>query len=286
MEPIHLVGISGSLRVASYNTALLRAAFAELPEGTTAEIVPLHGIPLYNQDDERERGMPETVAELRRVVGSADGMVFATPEYNWSVTGAMKNAIDWLSRGPGSPLDFKPAAIIGAGGGSGTARSQRHLRDILSHNSLCIVADPQVMVSGTADRFDGTTLVDEGVKVDLREMIGRLCELVDRARSAERLPVKGSILVVGPTAGRVDDAVRSVAEMGYRTLTAHAAVDAIRILSNRSIAGVAIDATLDLENRGALVDRAGDDVVMATVETPAHAGTEIEEALRYANSPG
>ena len=125
MVNTHLIGISGSLRSGSYNTALRRAAFENLPAGVTAEIVSLAGIPLYNADDVKDHGKPEAVEALRSVVRSADGIVFATPEYNWSVTGAMKNTVDWLSLGPESPLDFKPAAIIGAGGGSGTARSRQ-----------------------------------------------------------------------------------------------------------------------------------------------------------------
>ena len=141
MTQAHLVGISGSLRSASYNTALLRSAFENLPDGVTASIASLKGIPLFDQDDVTEHGKPQLVEDLRSAVAAADGIVFATPEYNWSVTGAMKNAIDWLSGGPDSPLDFKPAAIAGVGGGSGTARSQVHLRDILGHNSLCILAD-------------------------------------------------------------------------------------------------------------------------------------------------
>jgi len=281
---MHFVGISGSLRAASYNTALLRAAFDDLPEGVTAEIVSLDGIPFYNQDVERTTGMSESVEALRSVVGGADGIVFATPEYNWSVTGALKNAVDWLSRGPDSPLDFKPAAIIGAGGGSGTARSQRHLRDILSHNSLCIVADPQVMVAGTAERFEGATLVDEGVKAELREMIGRLCDVVERSHSSERLTVKGSILVVGGLAERVDDAVRSITEMGYRTLIAHTAVDAVRIMGNRAVAGVVLDEELDTTTRRTIDDAAGEAVVV-TVEAPSAAGAQVDEALRYASDP-
>jgi len=284
MNSVHLVGISGSLRAASYNTALLRAAFADLPEGVTAEIVSLDGIPFYNQDEERESGIPASVSTLRGIVGAGDGIVFATPEYNWSVTGALKNAVDWLSRGPDSPLDFKPAAIIGAGGGSGTARSQRHLRDILSHNSLCIVADPQVMVSGTSERFDGTDLVDEGVKEELRVMIDRLCDVVERSWSSERLTVKGSILVVGALADRVDDAVRSIAEMGYRTLTAHAAADAVRIVGNRTIACVVIDAGIDRWARG-VIAAAFNDGVVVVVDDPAQAGSEVDEALRYAIDP-
>jgi chromate reductase len=116
MTHVHLIGIAGSLRSGSYNTALLRAAFDDLPEGVTAEIVSLGRIPLYHQDDEQEHGAPAPVVEIRSAVAAADGIVFATPEYNWSVTGAMKNAVDCLSRGPNSTLDFKPAAIIGGGG--------------------------------------------------------------------------------------------------------------------------------------------------------------------------
>ena len=206
MANTHLIGISGSLRTGSYNTALLRAAFEGLPEGVTAEVVSLADIPFYNADYVREHGKPDTVQSLRSVARSADGIVFATPEYNWSVTGTMNNTIDWLSLGPESPLDFKPAAIIGAGGGSGTARSQRHLRDILSHNSLCIVSDPQVMVSSASQRFAGDELADDGVRSELATMIDRLLEVIERAHSTERLDLRGSILVVGSEASRADRA--------------------------------------------------------------------------------
>jgi len=284
MESVHLIGISGSLRNASYNTALLRSAFDELPDGVTAEIVSLEGIPLYNQDDERDHGFPPAVEAVRAAIDAADGIVFATPEYNWSITGALKNAIDWLSRGPDSPLNFKPAAIIGVGGGSGTERSQRHLRDVLSHNSLCIVADPQVMVAGATGRFDGTTLIDQEVIAELREMIGRLCEVVERSESSERLVVKGSILIVGGSAGWVDDAGRSVTEMGYRTLAAFAPVDAVRIIGNRNIAGVVLDGVLGRADRRSIAEAVGDTPVVIVGDASV-AGSDIEEALRYGVGP-
>ena len=285
MANTHLIGISGSLRSGSYNTALLRAAFEDLPEGVTAEVVSLADIPFYNADYVREHGKPDAVQSLRSVARSADGIVFATPEYNWSVTGTMKNAIDWLSLGPESPLDFKPAAIIGAGGGSGTARSQRHLRDILSHNSLCIVTDPQVMVSSASQRFEGDELADEGVLSELAMMIDRLLEVIERAHSTERLDLRGSILVVGSEASRADRAAHSIVEHGHRTLTALAAVDAERILGRRTVAGVVLDTQLGRDAQRTVTAAAGA-VPVVEVEDPAMAGRRIDDALRFEMGSG
>ncbi len=277
----HLIGISGSLRAGSLNTALLRAAFEDLPDGVTAEVVSITDIPLYNADDVTDGTMPAPVVALRSVVDRADGIVFATPEYNWSVTGAMKNAVDWLSLGPGSPLDFKPAAIIGAGGGSGTARSQKHLRDVLSHNSLCIVADPQVMVARAFQRFDGTGLNDDGVRAELKAMLGRLVEVIDRSRSVGRVEARGSVLVVGSEEPRLDIAVRGVVEHGYRTLAAFAPVDAERILGRRSVAAVAVDVHLR-DAAVATVRAAVGDIPIVEFDDPSSAGRMIDDALRLA----
>ncbi len=285
MTHVHLVGISGSLRAGSHNTALLRAAFEALPDGVTAEIVPLNSIPLYNQDDEQEHGTPPSVAEIRSTVAVADGIVFATPEYNWSVTGAMKNAVDWLSRGPNSPLDFKPAAIVGVGGGSGTARSQEHLRDILSHNSLCILAEPQIMVSGFAQQFDGLDLVDDSVRGELATMVDGLLQLVERSRSTERIEVRGSVLVVGTVDRHADAAMRNLVEMGHRTLGASSCVDAERILANRSVAAIVLDPGLEADDRVRIAAAAGDlPVIMAT--DPATVGRAVDDRLRYRAGPG
>ena len=285
MANTHLIGISGSLRSGSYNTALLRAAFEDLPNGVTAELASLADIPIYNADHVNELGLPEAVESLRSVARSADGIVFATPEYNWSVTGAMKNVVDWLSLGPDSPLDFKPAAIIGAGGGSGTARSQRHLRDILSHNSLCIVSDPQVMVSAASQRFEGNELNDDGVRFELVTMIDRLLEVVERAHSTDRIDLRGSILVVGSEASRADRAAHSIVEHGHRTLTALAPVDAERILGRRTVAGVVLDAHLGSDAQQ-LVKAATGAIPVVEVDDPAAAGHKIDDALRFEMGSG
>jgi len=280
MTQAHLVGISGSLRAASYNTALLRAAFEMLPEGVTASIVPLNGIPLHNQDDVQELGTPASVDEIRSKVAAADGIVFATPEYNWSVTGAMKNAVDWLSGGPNSPLDFKPAAIIGIGGGSGTARSQQHLRDILGHNDLCILADPQVMVSGLGKRFDGLELADDGVRSELEAMVTGLVQLIERSRSRDRVDVQGSVLVVGAVDQHSDTAARSLVEMGYRTLRASSTIDAERILTKRAVAAIVLDPEIDATDRP-LIESASGNLPVITATDPAAVGRVVDDTLRY-----
>jgi len=284
MTHVHIVGISGSLRAASYNTALLRAAFKNLPDGVTASVASLKGIPLFDQDDVSERGKPAAVDKLRSAVAAADGIVFATPEYNWSVTGAMKNAIDWLSGGPDSPLDFKPAAIIGIGGGSGTARSQEHLRDILGHNSACILADPQVMVSGLGRRFDGLELADADVARELDKMVEGLLGLVERSRSRERIDVQGSVLIVGAVEEHAATAVRSLVEMGYRTLQASSAIDAERILTKRAVAAIVLDPAIEAIDRSRVGTAAGGlPVVVAT--DPATAGGMVDDTLRYGTAP-
>jgi len=130
MVGVHVLGISGSLRKASYNTALLRPASELLPRGMTLEVFDLSSIPLYN-DDVRALGFPKPVQEFRSRIAAADALLIATPEYNFSIPGVLKNAIDWASRPPDPPLDGKPLAIMGASTGNfGTVRAQMHLRQV------------------------------------------------------------------------------------------------------------------------------------------------------------
>jgi chromate reductase len=178
-----VLGVSGSLRKDSYNTKLLRAADDVAPDGMTVEIADISDIPMYNADTETAAGFPEPVERFRAQLEEADGVLFATPEYNYSVTGAMKNAIDWASRRP-SPLDFKPAAILGAGGGSGTARAQKHLRDILKHNSLRVVSEPEVLVARARRFFTDGQLTDTTVREEIRALLEALLESLEHAEAA------------------------------------------------------------------------------------------------------
>ncbi len=172
---LKVLGIAGSLRKGSYNRALLRAAVELAPEGMTIEIAEIDGIPPFNEDLEKQ-GMPPAVAELRRRAAEAGALLIATPEYNHSVPGVLKNAIDWLSRGSDQPLDGKPAAIMGASTGMiGTARAQVHLRDLAVTVNMAVLAQPEVLVARAGERFDGRPeLTDEPTRRRVRALLEAL----------------------------------------------------------------------------------------------------------------
>ena len=178
---LHVLAISGSLRRGSYNTALLRAAADMAPQSMKIDIYSIGDLPLYDADLEAA-GNPDPVTRFREAVAEADALLLATPEYNWSTTAALKNAIDWASRGGvEAPLNHKPAAILGAGGRFGTLRAQLHLREILSHNQVRLVEHPQVHVSMAADKFDSDGRLEHERTID---QLGRLLvALEDLARA-------------------------------------------------------------------------------------------------------
>ena len=153
-QSIRILGIAGSLRKASYNRAALRAAARLVPEGAMLEAFELDGIPGFNEDD--ERSPPEQVIALKRAVRAADAILFVTPEYNYSVPGVLKNAIDWASRPYGdSAWAGKPVAVMGASVGRfGTARAQYHLRQTFVFLDMLPVNQPEVMIGDAAARFD------------------------------------------------------------------------------------------------------------------------------------
>jgi chromate reductase len=177
---IRILGISGSLRRESYNRVLLRAATQIAPEGATIEIFEIDGIPPFSEGD--EQNPPEKVVELKRRLRESDAVLFVTPEYNYSIPGALKNAIDWASRPYGdSAWSGKPAAIIGASTGAiGTARSQYNLWQVMVFLNMFPLNQPEVMVGAANECFDIVgNLTDE----QTREYVYRLVQsLVDWTR--------------------------------------------------------------------------------------------------------
>lgn len=166
--PVKILGIAGSLRAKSSNRALLEAAARDLaPEGMTIELADLSGIPLYN-DDVREAGLPDAVTTLCTLIAQADGVLIATPEYNYSIPGVLKNAIDWVSRFPDQPFDGKPVAIFGGSPGRiGTARAQYHLRQVFVFLDAVVMNKPEVMVGGVYGIFDDAGGIKDEATADI-----------------------------------------------------------------------------------------------------------------------
>ena len=179
-NPIKVLGISGSLRKDSYNTALLRAAAELMPPGMTLDIFNLSHLPMFNQDFENP--FPEAVVGLRTKLAQADALLISTPEYNASVSGTLKNALDWMSRSPHPPLQGKPVAIMGVSTGNfGTVRAQLHLRQILTHAGALTLGKPEVLVRGAKHVFDAQGhLVDPTTCGFLRDLLIALVEWTQR----------------------------------------------------------------------------------------------------------
>ncbi len=176
--PLRILGVSGSLRRGSLNSSLLRACQALAPDGMEIEIYDgLARLPPYDEEVEAA-GFPPVVGELRRRVRAADALLIATPEYNHSVPGVLKNAIDWASRPPDVPLARRSAAILGASTGMlGTVRAQYHLRDILMSLDATVVNKPEVFVGAAQGKFgpDGG-LTDESTARILCVLLDALLE--------------------------------------------------------------------------------------------------------------
>lgn len=149
-----ILGLPGSLRQGSFNTGLLRAARELVPPGVEVEIADIAEVPLYNEDLNREGG-PEAVRRLKERVHAADALLFATPEYNYSMTGVQKNLIDWLSRPVAtSPLRHKPIALMGAGARFGTVRAQLALRQVFVFTESYVMLKPELMIPRADQFFD------------------------------------------------------------------------------------------------------------------------------------
>jgi chromate reductase, NAD(P)H dehydrogenase (quinone) len=183
-----LIGISGSLRKGSFNTALLRAAITLMPGGSTLELATLHGIPLYDGDLETREGIPEAVQALKQRIKACDGVLLATPEYNNSIPGVLKNAIDWLSRPADEIADLfggRAIAVIGASpGGFGTILAQNAWLPVLRTLGTKPWFGGRLMVSRAGQVFnEAGEMVDEKMKAQLQQFLQGFVASLHRSSS-------------------------------------------------------------------------------------------------------
>ncbi len=181
---IQILGIAGSLRANSFNRSLLKNAQERLPADAALEIYSLDDLPVYNQD--LEQALPSAVERLKAAIARSDAILFATPEYNYSIPGVLKNAIDWASRpGGASAWAGKPAAIIGATAGTlGTARAQYHLRQILVALDMPTVNQPEVMIAGSREKFDPSGHLNDEKSIQILDAL--LKKLISLAHAHAR----------------------------------------------------------------------------------------------------
>jgi chromate reductase, NAD(P)H dehydrogenase (quinone) len=180
-KKLKILGFAGSLRKGSFNRALLRATEELLPANLTLEVFDIEGIPLFNQDIERD--IPPKVKEFKSKIREADALLISTPEYNYSVPGVLKNSIDWASRPYGdNPFDGKPVALMSASVGMlGGARAQYHLRQMFVFLNVYPINGPEVIVPFAQDKFDANgKLTDENTKKYLTQLLQKLVDWTRR----------------------------------------------------------------------------------------------------------
>jgi len=182
-EQIKILGFAGSLRKGSYNKALLRAALELLPKDTKLDIFSLEEIPPYNQDLEAK--MPQKVKEFKKRIEAADAILIATPEYNHSFSGVLKNAIDWASRPyDDNSFEDKAVALMSASTGMlGGARAQYHLRQVVASLNMHPINWPEVIVAHADEKIDEKgEVVDEETREIIRELLERLVAWIRRLK--------------------------------------------------------------------------------------------------------
>jgi chromate reductase, NAD(P)H dehydrogenase (quinone) len=192
-DTVRILGIAGSLRRESYNRRALRAAIDLTPAEAQLETFELDDIPIFNQDHELDP--PPVVAEFKRRIREADAILFVTPEYNYSIPGVLKNAIDWASRPYGeSAWNGKAVAVMGASPGViGTARAQYHLRQTFVFLNMFAINQPEVMIGHAHERFDEQgNLTDETTKKLISELLQNLVNLSRTIKPATQIAVGSS----------------------------------------------------------------------------------------------
>lgn len=185
MNPVKILGIAGSLRQKSYNRAALRVAQQVLPPDATLEVFDLAGLPGFSED--QEKTPPVQVVELKQRIRAADAILLATPEYNYSIPGVLKNAIDWASRPYGdSAWSGKPVALMGVSAGRlGTARAQYHLRQVFVFLDMYPLNKPEVMIGPAGDVFDADgNLKDDKTREMIRKQLQALVQWTQRLKAS------------------------------------------------------------------------------------------------------
>ena len=191
-QPIRILGIAGSLRRKSYNRAALRAAQQLAPEDAVINIFELDGIPVFSEDNERHP--PVKIVELKKRIREADAILFVTPEYNYSIPGGLKNAIDWAARPYGdNAWNGKPVAVMGASLGTlGTARAQYHLRQVFVFLNMLAINQPEVMIANAGQNFDAEgNLTNETTKNHNRQLHANLVGWTRGLQKAKESDVQG-----------------------------------------------------------------------------------------------
>lgn len=182
-DRVRVLGISGSLRQGSFNTAVLRTAIDLAPAGIEVEIAEIRDIPVYDEDL-RAKGLPDAVQKFRDRIAQADGVLIVTPEYNFSLPGVLKNAIDWASRPPQQPFADKPLGIMGASGGlSGTMRAQYHLRQVAVFLDMHVMNKPEVFVRSAGEKIADGRISDEATRKVIGEFMVAYEKWVRRFKS-------------------------------------------------------------------------------------------------------
>ncbi|TXC67983.1 NAD(P)H-dependent oxidoreductase [Sphingomonas ginsenosidivorax] len=153
MTQLDIVGICGSLRAGSINRLALQLIGQSMPEQMSLDLIDMREIPMFD-GDLLAQGLPASVVALRERIRKADAVVIATPEYNYSIPGMLKNALDWVSRGDDQPFNYKPVAILSASPGPvGGARVQYDLRKVLLFMNAQVLAKPEVFIGGAVGKF-------------------------------------------------------------------------------------------------------------------------------------
>ena len=212
-----------------------------MPEDMILEVAQISDIPLYNADDERVHGFAPSVERVRSQIAGADALLIASPEYNFSITGALKNTWDWLSRPPEPPINLLPAAILGAGGRLGTARSQHHFRDIARHNDLRMVQKPEVLISTPWEKFDDElNLTDQRTLDQIGRLVLALRSLTMRIKATRR-----RVLVIGRTLSDLNRLTTQLTETGYETVIVLNDESALNLIDPGQFSAVIIDKAVE-----------------------------------------